>query len=146
MKKNEIRKAMPETAKFIDSLRSAFGAEAVDQQMRRTMLGESERFVAFENGMRIGLEDLSTTWICMHNKRGSMYCIEADWIYAARCIGRLKGIELPALRQPADGTERAWMAAHQANIRTADLARSIYTSATDEEVFAARMTPRDDYQ
>lgn len=48
-----MREQMPETAAFIDALREAFGAEAINGQIRRGMKGEPV-FHAREGGFEIG--------------------------------------------------------------------------------------------
>lgn len=44
---------MPQTAKWIDELREAFGKEEIDAQIRKGMKGEPT-FWAKENGIEIG--------------------------------------------------------------------------------------------
>lgn len=48
-----LREAMPETAKFIDSLREVFGAEGINQNIKGGMNGVPT-FWASENGHEIG--------------------------------------------------------------------------------------------
>ncbi|MGB6054612.1 MAG: hypothetical protein WBG17_05170 [Burkholderiaceae bacterium] len=54
MSKKGMRAVMPETAAWIDSLREAFGADAIDAQIRKSMRGEPT-FFASENGHVIGI-------------------------------------------------------------------------------------------
>lgn len=58
MKKNDLRDAMPITASFIDALREAFGADGINEQIRRGIKGEPV-FWAFENEMEVGTRVLS---------------------------------------------------------------------------------------
>ena len=52
-KKQNMRTEMPECAKFFDWMREAFGAEMVNEQLRRGMAGEAT-FYAKENGIELG--------------------------------------------------------------------------------------------
>jgi hypothetical protein len=146
MKKPEMREVMPETAKFIDAVRTAFGNAEVNTRIRRAMAGEAGNMHAMENGVRFGVPDLSSKWAVLTSRTGRSYAIEADWVHTARCIATAKGIALPQLVQPAGHSEADWHEANQANIRTTDQARAIYLAATDEEIFTATMIKRDDYQ
>ena len=49
----DLRDKMPQTAKWIDELREAFGKEEIDAQIRKGMKGEPT-FWAKENGIEIG--------------------------------------------------------------------------------------------
>jgi hypothetical protein len=53
MAKGGMREAMPQTAKLIDDLRSAFGAEYIDKIIRAGMAGHPV-FYASENGHAVG--------------------------------------------------------------------------------------------
>lgn len=53
MGKGGMREQMPQTARFIDGLREAFGADQVDPSIRAGMRGEP-RFYATENGHELG--------------------------------------------------------------------------------------------
>ncbi|NYT76540.1 hypothetical protein H0A71_06015 [Alcaligenaceae bacterium] len=48
-----LRDQMPETTAFIDSLREAFGAEMINEQIRKGLKGEAT-FYASENGHELG--------------------------------------------------------------------------------------------
>ena len=48
-----LRATMPTVAAWIDSLRAAFGAEAIDAQIRNGQRGEG-LFYAAENGVTLG--------------------------------------------------------------------------------------------
>lgn len=48
-----MRDQMPETAAFIDSLRSAFGEASINEQIRKGLNGEPT-FYARENGHELG--------------------------------------------------------------------------------------------
>ena len=50
---SSLREEMPTVAGWIDELREAFGADLVNQQIRRGMNGQ-QTFYAEENGHRIG--------------------------------------------------------------------------------------------
>ncbi len=56
MSKN-MRDDMPTTAAFIDSLREAFGADMINDQIRKGIKGEPT-FYAQENGLTLG-----TNWV-----------------------------------------------------------------------------------
>jgi hypothetical protein len=49
-----LRESMPVTAAFIDRLREAFGAEAIDGSIRRGMKGEANCFHAAETIHSVG--------------------------------------------------------------------------------------------
>lgn len=51
--KTNMREAMPETARFVDALRAAFGSDQVDPSIRAGMRGEP-RFYAREAGHELG--------------------------------------------------------------------------------------------
>lgn len=51
--KTTMREAMPETARFVDSLRAAFGADEINRSIRAGMRGEP-RFYALEAGHELG--------------------------------------------------------------------------------------------
>jgi hypothetical protein len=55
-----LRTQMPNVAAFVDGLRSAFGKDSIDGQIRKGMAGEPT-FYAYENGHEIGtpLEGMS---------------------------------------------------------------------------------------
>lgn len=55
MGKGSMREEMPETARFIDALRDAFGADQVDPSIRAGMRGQP-RFFAREAGRQVGCE------------------------------------------------------------------------------------------
>ena len=55
MSKGSMREQMPVTAAWIDSMRQAFGAKAVDDAMRRGMQG-GQGFHAMENGYEVGTQ------------------------------------------------------------------------------------------
>ena len=57
MGKKSMRTEMPNTAAFIDALRDAFGADMINDQIRKGMRGEPT-FYANENGHELG-----TPWI-----------------------------------------------------------------------------------
>lgn len=48
-----MREQMPQTAAFIDSLREAFGADMINEQIRRGLAGEPT-FHAIEAGHELG--------------------------------------------------------------------------------------------
>lgn len=50
---SSMREAMPQTAAFVDMLREAFGADAIDPSIRRGLAGEPT-FYAEENGHVLG--------------------------------------------------------------------------------------------
>lgn len=56
MSKKSMRTEMPNTAAFIDALRDAFGADMINDQIRKGMKGEPT-FYASENGHELG-----TSW------------------------------------------------------------------------------------
>ena len=49
-----LRAEMPQTAAFIDDLREAFGAEAINPQIKKGMAGLPGFFHAQENGREVG--------------------------------------------------------------------------------------------
>lgn len=53
MSKGGMREQMPVTAAWIDAMRQAFGAKAVDDAMRRGIRG-GQGFHAVENGHEVG--------------------------------------------------------------------------------------------
>lgn len=53
MSKKSLREEMPNTAAFIDRLRAAFGAELINEQIKKGINGEPT-FYARENGHEIG--------------------------------------------------------------------------------------------
>jgi len=59
-----LRDAMPVTAAFIDQLRDAFGAEAINRQIKAGING-AETFFAAENGVEIGSRPASGVSINM---------------------------------------------------------------------------------
>lgn len=63
MMSKPLRKTMPETAAWIDTLRDAFGAESIEDAIRRGMAGEPT-FYAIEQGREIGTRssDNANTW------------------------------------------------------------------------------------
>jgi len=69
--KPSMRDLMPECAAFIDSVRAAIGAEAVDAQIRKGMRGEPT-FWASENGHEIGTRQVQTSAV-MWDARGVSY-------------------------------------------------------------------------
>ena len=54
--KKPMREAMPAVAVWIDSLREAFGAEAIEGSMRAGMRGEPNKFYAAEAGHQVGTQ------------------------------------------------------------------------------------------
>ena len=54
--KKPMREAMPAVAEWIDSLREAFGAEAIEGSMRAGMRGEPNKFYAAEAGHQVGTQ------------------------------------------------------------------------------------------
>lgn len=53
MSKKSMRTEMPGTAAFIDAMREAFGADMINDQIRKGMKGEPT-FYASENGHELG--------------------------------------------------------------------------------------------
>ena len=51
--KSGMRKEMPDTAAFVDAMRAAFGADAIEASIRAGMRGETT-FVATEAGRTVG--------------------------------------------------------------------------------------------
>ena len=51
---SRLRDAMPLTAEFIDALRAAFGAEAINTEIRKGIGGLPGHFYAKENGQEVG--------------------------------------------------------------------------------------------
>jgi hypothetical protein len=49
-----LREEMPQTAAFIDAMREAFGAEAINPQIKKGMAGVPGFFYAKENGHEVG--------------------------------------------------------------------------------------------
>jgi len=66
MGKGGMREQMPQTARFIDGLREAFGADQVDPSIRAGMRGEP-RFYAREAGHELG---------CAATQADAARCIE----------------------------------------------------------------------
>lgn len=60
MSKKNMRTEMPGTAAFIDAMRDAFGADMINDQIRKGMRGEPT-FYAKENGHELG-----TPWMQEH--------------------------------------------------------------------------------
>ncbi len=58
-----LRKTMPETAAWIDTLRDTFGSESIEDAIRRGIAGEPT-FYAIEQGREIGTRssDNANTW------------------------------------------------------------------------------------
>lgn len=56
---------MPNTAAFIDDLRSAFGREAIDAMIRKGMKGEAGCFHAREAGHELGTPFEARAWVPM---------------------------------------------------------------------------------
>lgn len=54
-----LRQAMPQTAAWIDELRDAFGADAINASIRKGMAGLPGHFHAEENGRQAGTEFIS---------------------------------------------------------------------------------------
>lgn len=136
MNKQQMREAMPQTADFIDRMREVFGAEVINPSLQAGMRG-TPGFFAIESGHVIGTLDTSYRWLVLTSKRGNSYSIEADWIYWARMIGRMKGELLPQL--DSDGSDAD-------NHKIAARARTILATATPDEMYSATMIDRDDYQ
>lgn len=136
MNKQQMRDVMPHTANFIDQMRETFGAEVINPSLQAGMRGKPG-FFAIESGHMIGTLDTSYRWLVLTNKRGNSYSIEADWIYWARLIARLKGELLPQL--DSDGSDAV-------NHTIAARARAILATATADEMYSATMIDRDDYQ
>lgn len=55
--KGALREVMPTVAQFVDAMREAFGAESIDDSIRRGMRGEAT-FAAQENGQAIGHQEM----------------------------------------------------------------------------------------
>lgn len=53
-KPGHMRQAMPTVAGWIDELRAAFGAEAIDESIRAGLRGEPNRFCAREGAHELG--------------------------------------------------------------------------------------------
>lgn len=53
-KPGHMRQAMPTVAAWIDELRAAFGAEAIDTSIRAGLRGAPNRFHARERGHELG--------------------------------------------------------------------------------------------
>jgi hypothetical protein len=60
MKKKSMREDMPQTSAFIDALRTAFGKEMIDGQIRKGISGQAT-FYACENGHVVGTPVLKST-------------------------------------------------------------------------------------
>lgn len=59
-----LRFSMPTVAAFIDDLRSEFGAEGINQQIRRSTVDGLPGFWASENGVDVGVRmEYRGTWI-----------------------------------------------------------------------------------
>jgi hypothetical protein len=54
MSKPSLRDAMPQTATFIDFAREAFGADAINAEIKKGMAGLPGHFHATENGQTAG--------------------------------------------------------------------------------------------
>lgn len=54
MSKPSLRDAMPQTATFIDFAREAFGADAINAEIKKGMAGLPGHFHATENGQQVG--------------------------------------------------------------------------------------------
>lgn len=50
-----LRDSMPIVTAFIDELRDVFGKDAIDQQIRRSVVDELPGFWAQENGVEVGI-------------------------------------------------------------------------------------------
>lgn len=70
-----LREEMPETARFIDGLREAFGKESIDGQIRAGMNG-SPVFYARENGIEIGTPLVKHEKITWHPITGCAIAVE----------------------------------------------------------------------
>lgn len=49
-----MRQVMPQVATWIDDLREAFGADAIEHGIKRGMAGEADQFHAVEDGHELG--------------------------------------------------------------------------------------------
>lgn len=58
--KFDLRQQMPETAKWVDRQRAEYGADHVNQCIRRAMKGEPGQFYAIERGHVLGTPFPST--------------------------------------------------------------------------------------
>lgn len=54
VKKVDLRREMPETAAYVDARRREWGAEYVNDRIRRALKGEPNCFYAFEGGHVLG--------------------------------------------------------------------------------------------
>lgn len=144
MKKQDLREAMPETAKMIDAMRAALGVDDVNAILKRSMKGEPGCFYAVENGIRFGTPDLRSRWLLMWDARGRGYSIESDWMFVARCIANSRGITLPRMTEQNFGGDKVFDKIERDNHAIAAQAREIYLSATDDEMYLATTIKRDD--
>jgi hypothetical protein len=94
---SNLRQEMPFTAAFLDELRTVFGREAIDGQIRKGLNGEPT-FWARENGRKLGARSTVCTSAVKWDARGVSYSAEPDWILAARELARQRGVEI----RPAD--------------------------------------------
>ncbi len=64
--KLDLRTQMPETAEWVDTKRAEYGAEHVNDCIRRALKGEAGRFYAFERGHILGTPFPATHPIAEH--------------------------------------------------------------------------------
>ena len=75
MTKPSMRDQMPTCASFIDSLREAFGKEAIDGQIRNGMKRQPT-FLASENGHQIGTRNIAVKSLVAWDAQGRSYTID----------------------------------------------------------------------
>lgn len=72
--KRDLRRDMPNTAAKVDEYRQTYGADWVNDQIRRALRGEPDRFYAMENGHVLGTPFQADPAL-------------ADWIKTAVALG-----------------------------------------------------------
>lgn len=71
-KPGSMREVMPLTAAFVDAMRDAFGAQAIDQAIRDGMAGKPG-FYAQEGGRTIGARFEARTEVVVHPEPASTW-------------------------------------------------------------------------
>lgn len=69
---------MPEITAFIDKLREAFGAEMINEQIRKGMRGEPYCFYATENGHEVGTKFPKGNAVTWNPVTGNAINVEND--------------------------------------------------------------------
>lgn len=95
-----LRDEMPTVAAFLDDLRSVFGKEMIDKQIRSGIKG-APTFWACEGGHKLGTRNTEHSCSIEWDEAGISYAATPEWVIEMRAFARKRGLNIrPA--EPGD--------------------------------------------